>query len=249
MSSAFRAAVSLALVHIVLGCSDPSAAPPDVSRASSDTRAGDLAGPFTFFPCVDTIFHATFASNLFFFPPGTPTVGSWTTNTAAGSVLVVPSSGGLLNKPVELRQTAGLPGGVDLFGKIECLFPPASGHARVYWRSMVRSPTAKLGIVVLRDNQAHVLGALAYRPLGVVTYNNIVVPGVTWSQNIPQLWLVEVDLTAHTTTLSLDNIPKLVDLPYVDAAASNLWQINMELGYTNAQIFAWDDIMIVRTIW
>jgi hypothetical protein len=243
MSATFRVLASLAVTLSAIGCSDPT----EPTRAHAPSAG--LTGPFTFFPCVDTIFHASFSADSVSLSPGTPTVGSWTTNTSAGSVVVVSSSGWLLNKPVELRQTAGLPGGVDLFGRIECLLPPASGHAIVHFRSMVRSPTAKLGIVVLRDYHARALAGLAYRPAGVVTYNDIVVPGVSWTQNIPQYWQIEVDLTGHTTTLSLNYVPKLVNVPYADAAASNLWQINMELGYTSAQTFAWDDIQIVRYTW
>src|SRR5687767_11477233 len=180
-------------------------------------------------------------------PPATPHAGSWTTNTSAGSVLVVPSSGWLLSKPVELHQVAGLTGGVGLYGRVSCVFPPTSGFARIYFRSMVRSATATFGVIVLRDNSARVLAALAYLPGGALTYNKAPVPGVTWTQNFPQHWRIDVDLTAHTTTLALAGVPKIVGVPYYEAAAANLWQISMELGSTSAQRFAWDDIQIVRT--
>ena len=234
-----RALVALLVGLTTLACSDPTS--PSRAPAAS---AG--FGPFPFFPCVDTIFQADFTYDSVFMPPATPAVGSWTTNTSAGSVLVVPSSGWLLNKPVELQQVAGLPGGVGLYGRISCLFPPTSGTARVYFRSMVRSATATFGVIVLRDNSARVLAALAYRPGGVLTYNNIPVPGVTWTQNFPQHWRIDVDLTAHTTTLALSNVVKLAGVPYSEAAAANLWQISMELGGMSAQRFAWDDIQIVR---
>src|SRR5688500_10419160 len=235
-----RACVSLLVGLTTLACSDPTA--PSRAPAAS---AG--FGPFPLFPCADTIFKADFVYDSVFMPPGTPHVGSWTTNTSAGSVLVVPSSGWLLNKPVELRQLAGLARGVGLYGRSSCAFPPTSGTARIYFRSMVRSITATFGAIVLRDNSARVLAALAYRPGGVLTYNNVAVPGATWTQNFPQHWRIDVDLTAHTTTLALAGVPKVVDVPYYEAAAANLWQISMELGSTSAQRFAWDDIQIVRT--
>ena len=241
MSSALRirTCVSLLIGLTTLACSDPTA-PARAPAASAGF------GPFPFFPCVDTIFKADFVYDSVFMPPATPHVGSWTTNTSAGSVLVVPSSGWLLNKPVELRQIAGLPGGVGLYGRISCVLPPTSGFARVYFRSMVRSPTATFGAIVLRDNSARVLAALAYLPGGALTYNKLPVPGATWTQNFPQHWSIDVDLTAHTTTLSLAGVPKVVGVPYYEAAAANLWQISMELGGMSSQRFAWDDIQIVR---
>jgi len=244
MPPAVRSLVSLASLSVALtlalaACGDPAAPP-------TPAAAPNAGFSLPYFPCVDSIFKADFTADAAWLPPGPPVIGSWTMNTSAGSVYVVPSSGWMWTKPVQLHQTAGLPGGVGLHGRISCVFPPTSGHAVVYWRSLVHSATVQFGAVVLRDYSARILAALEYRPGGVLTYDGVAVPGAAWTQDMPQLWRIDVDLTGHTTTLALNNVYKLGPLPYYEAAAANLWQIGMELGGTSAQTFAWDDIQIVR---
>ena len=102
------------------------------------------------------------------------------------------------------------------------------------------------GAVAVRDNQSRVLGSLEYRPNGAMTYNGIPVPGVAWVTNVHRQFRIRVDLTARTTSLYVDNVLKLANVPYFQATAANFWRVSMELGGTSAQSFAWDDILVVR---
>jgi hypothetical protein len=232
----FRAVALLALALTALGCADTIA--PARTRAASAPNA-----PPPVVPCVDTIFDSNFNSDVQLLPPGVPRVGSWKMNTAAGSIVVVKPSGAMSSQYVELAQTAGIPGGVGLRGQI-CLQPPNSGTAEIEWRSMVRSATVKRAAVVVRDATGRILGRLGYSANGLLTYNNVVLP-VTWTQGVAQDWRILIDLTAQTTTLSLNWVPQVVAAPYFDAWAANFWEISMELEAASAQRFAWDDILIV----
>lgn len=239
------------MLALAAACTDSLArttGPSSSTRREGDQALGDVFVPFVpVIPCVDSIFKADFAADTLNGLPGTPVIGSWSRkNQLAGIIRVRASVGWLFNKPVELTQYAGLGGGVDLMGKIKCSSAPSTGTAYVDWRSLVHSATAYYGAVVLRDDGSHVLAMMEYRANNAVTYNGIPVPGVTWTTDVPRKFRIVVDLTGHKTSLYVDNVLRLASVPYFEPSAANLWRLNMELGGTSAQSFAWDDILVVR---
>jgi hypothetical protein len=239
------------MLAFAVACADSSArvtGPSSGAGRAGDKALGDVFVPFVpVIPCTDSIFKADFTADTLNGLPGAPVIGSWSRkNQLAGLIRVRGTVGWLFNKPVELTQYAGVGGGVDLMGKIKCSSAPSAGTAYVDWRSLVHSATAYYGAVVLRDDASRVLAMMEYRANNVVTYNGIPVPGVTWTTDVPRKFRIVLDLTGHKTSLYVDNVLKLTSVSYFDPGAANLWRINMELGGTSAQSFAWDDILVVR---
>ena len=128
-----RMAASVAALAFGAACSDsvdrttgPSS---DASRGAA-RALGDVFVPIVpIIPCQDSIFKADFGANLLNAFPGAPVIGSWGGNQLAGTIRVRSSVGWMFSKPVELTQYAGLPGGVDLMGKIKCTSAPSTGTA------------------------------------------------------------------------------------------------------------------------
>jgi len=246
-----RLVTTAGLVAFAAACADAGTrvtSPASGTDRRGDQALGDVFVPFVpVIPCTDSIFKADFTADTVNGLPGTPVIGTWSRkNQLAGIIRVRGTVGWLFNKPVELTQYAGLGGGVDLMGKIKCSSAPSSGTAYVDWRSLVHSATVYYGAVVLRDDASRVLAMLEYRANNVVTYNGTPVPGLTWTTDVPRKFRIVVDLTSHKTSLYVDNVLKLSSIPYFEASAANLWRVNMELGGTSAQSFAWDDVLVVR---
>ena len=244
-----RSVASVTVLLVAAACIDSgnrTTGPSSNAGVGARKASGDvILGIPPMLPCVDSIFKANFTADALNAFPGAPVIGSWVGNQSAGTIRVR-SAIGLLAKPVELTQRAGLTGGVDLKGTVHCMSAPSTGTVYVDWRSLVRSSTVVFAAVALRDNQSRVLGSVEYRPNGAVTYNGIPVPGVAWVANVHRQFRIRVDLAARTTSLYVDNVLKLANVPYFQATASNFWRISMELGGTSAQSFAWDDILVVR---
>ena len=247
-----RGAAGASLLAIATACDTAGRATAPSHDALAGVRKGSRevfvpVGPII--PCIDSIFKADFATDGVNAYPGAPTIGSWTSSQSAGTVRVRNSVGGLFNKPVEFTQYAGFSGGVSLNGKLRCTSAPSTGVVVIDWRSLVHSATASFGAIVLRDDQSRILAAVEYRASGVVTYNGINIPGVTWVKDIPRQFRIRLDLTGRKSSLYVDGQLKLVSIPYFQTSATNLWRVNMELGGTSAQSFAWDNILAVRYAW
>jgi hypothetical protein len=200
----------------------------------------------------DTIFKATFSADAANSPPGPPETGTWTVVNPAGTILVRSAVGNLTNQPVELdHNAAGVAGSLRLSGAVAGA-PPATGRVVVFWRSLVSSADACFNGVVLRDAGALIVASVEYRPGGQLTYNSnsINAPAGTWVGNTSQLFRIEVDLDAKTTSLSIDGAPvsTLQGVAFSQPAAANLARISMELGCVvpPQQTYGWDDIMVVR---
>jgi hypothetical protein len=245
-------ATTCASVLTVAACdsAERATAPSPDARAAARKASREVFVPVgPIIPCVDSIFRADFSFDALNAYPGTPTIGSWTGSQSAGIIRVRGNVGWMFSMPVELTQYAGLTGGVNLSGKIRCTSAPSTGVVVVDWRSLVHSATASFGAIVLRDDQSRILAAVEYRANGVVTFNGKSVPGLTWSKDIPNKFRIRLDLTGHKSALYVDGVLRLASVPYFQASATNLWRINMELGGTSAQSFAWDDILAVRYVY
>ena len=243
-----RATASVSVLAIASACDsvERATAPARVSAGGRSPSSEVFVPVGPIIPCVDSIFKGDFAFDALNAYPGAPTIGSWTGSQSAGIIRVRGNVGWMFSKPVELTQYAGLTGGVSLSGKIRCMSAPSTGVVVVDWRSLVHSATVSFAAVALRDDQSRILAAVEYRANGVVTYNGITIPGVTWVKDVPRQFRIRLDLTGHKSSLYVDGQLKLVSIPYFQGSATNLWRIGMELGGTSAQSFAWDDILAVR---
>ncbi len=180
--------------------------------------------------------------------PGDPVGDLLELNTSAGAILVRSSVGELTKKPVELNQTGGT-GGVRLSGRVAGT-PPKSGIYTARWRSLVASQSVAFAPIVLRDSSGRILASVAYRPGGMLDYNdkNPNGIGVGWKPNLPQFFEIEVDLIKKVTTLRIDGRVVIQGFPFYEEIAADLARISMELGTTEKQTLAWDDIEIVANV-
>ena len=182
-----RAATSTSIVVAAAACGsvDRATAPSPNVQAETLTASRDVFVPVQpVIPCVDSIFKADFTADALYAYPGTPPIGSWTGHQSAGTVRVQGLVYPVFAKYAVFTQYQGLTGGVGLNGKIRCASPVASGVVLINWLSTVTSPTVSFAAIVLRDDQSRILAAVEYRPNGVVTFNGITVPGVTWVKNV-----------------------------------------------------------------
>jgi hypothetical protein len=244
-----RATITTSMVVAAAACGsiDRATAPSPNVPTGTRTASSEVFVPVQpVVPCLDSIFKADFSGDVLNAYPGAPWIGTWTGNQSAGTIRVRGIVSPVVVKYAALTQYAGLTGGVSLSGKIRCASPASTGVVVVEWSSMVNSPTAFFGAIVLRDDQSRVLAAVEYRANGVVTYNGITIPGVTWAKDMVRRFRIRLDLTGHKSSLYVDGQLKLVSIPYFEASAAGLWRINMELGGTSAQTFVWDDIVAVR---
>ncbi|TAK07538.1 MAG: fibronectin type III domain-containing protein, partial [Candidatus Manganitrophaceae bacterium] len=180
--------------------------------------------------------------------PGDPVGDSLALSGSAGTILVRGAVGELTTRPVELDQTGGT-GGLALRGTVAGT-PPKSGVYTARWRSLVSSPNAAFAAIVLRDSSGRILASLAYRPNGLLDYNdkNPNGIGVGWKPNLPQAFEIEVNLDKKSTTLRVDGKEFIVSAPFYEDVAADLAQISMELGTTEKQTLAWDDIEITANV-
>jgi len=84
-----------------------------------------------------TIFNDSFTGNPVNAPPSGAVVGTWTSATLNGSVLVRSSSGNLVANPVEVRQFGGT-NDVRLHGTVST--PPTAGIWKITWKSVMADP-------------------------------------------------------------------------------------------------------------
>ena len=108
------------------------------------------------------IFSASFTDDVIGQAPSTPTGGTWSIASGNGSVLVQSSSGNLMAKPVEIRQSGN---GTNLLGTITAA--PETGVWIVEWKSVMADPgTGYPGFIfapiVIRGNGG-IIASVEYR--------------------------------------------------------------------------------------
>lgn len=205
----------------------------------------------------DLIFHAHFDSDTVDAPPdttlpGPPTGDSLTLNEPAGYIMVRSAVGDLTNQPVEVRMTGGT-GGVDILGTVAGT-PPSSGTWIASWWGLVQSGSwpSIFGSMAFRDSSSLILAAVVYREDGKIDFNDLYMGsgiGVTYTPDVSQYFELTINLDTKTTSLSIDGIPVPLcqNMNYYETGASDLAQMNFEVGYTTEQAFALDDLMIRST--
>ncbi len=212
--------------------------------------------PAVALPCSGKlIFRANFNLDTLDAPPDTslpgPPVGdSISLNIPAGYIKVRSAIGDLTNQPVEVRMTGGI-GGVDLRGTVAGT-PPTSGTWIATWRGLVQSGGGPswFGPMVIRDSSSLIVAAVAFRGSGIIDFNDLYASsgiGVSYTTDVSQYFELTIDMDAKTTSLSIDGVPVAVaqNAPFYQSSASNIGQMNFEVGYTTAQAYALDDMKIV----
>jgi hypothetical protein len=208
------------------------------------------------------IFLATFTADVVNLPPGPPEKGTWTIQTAnPGSVQVKASLGDLTDKPVVINQQGGNCtncGGLNLIGTVKgsnAIATPANGTYLVSWRSLVSSPNASYVPFILRDADGDELCRLEYRSggpaqTGPLTFNGAGLVVGSWARNISQLFEITVDLVNNTASLSINGVPVTgaQAVPFVNAAATNIKTLSIEIVGNDVQTIGWDNIEIRRLV-
>ena len=200
------------------------------------------------------IFHAHFDSDTPGAPPdttlpGPPAGDSIAISNPAGYVMVQSSIGDLTNQPVEVVCTGGI-GSVKMYGTVAGT-PPSSGIWYASWHGLVQQGnfTSVFGPMVFRDSSDLILAAVEYRENGIIDFNDLFTTsgiGVPYTRGISQFFELTIDLDAKTTSLTIDGfpIPLCQNMPYYEAGAADLAQMNFEVGYTTYQAYALDDMKI-----
>jgi hypothetical protein len=243
------AALVSAMIAATAACADLSTSPtksPTSNPTGGNAEVFVPTGPIV--PCPDTLFKANFSADIVNAAPAKPVVGSWKLNESAGVVRVRSSLGWpvSLYNPVELSQFGSLLGGVGVAGTIACGTAPSTGRYTVRWRSLVSSTFAVAGGVAIRDSQSRMIADLMYWPNGVIGFNGMPILGLFWTAHRADSFRVDVNLDNHTTSLYVNTVLTLSNVPFHQPTASNVRQVAFELGGATAQSFAWDDIMVVR---
>lgn len=194
------------------------------------------------------VFSAHFTDETIGSPPQDPTVGTWAAvNESAGTIVVRDSIGTLDSKPVVFDQEEGLTGGLDLLG--EPSVDPDSGTVTVSWQ-MLAQPGAAGGGVAVRDASSELIAAVNLRSGGDITAavsgQDGVDTGVDWSAGQAQWFEVTIDLDDRTVDLDIDFSPtQITGAGFRETAASSvISRVDMSLGGTSAQVFAFDNLQI-----
>jgi len=204
-------------------------------------------------PASSYIFRANFNADTVGMPPANnpagPPIGDMIIlNTPAGYVRVQTAVGDLNNQPAEVVMTGGY-GGVDIWGRVAGT-PPTSGVWYASWDSLCQYDTTYLFATInVRDSSGLVIAAVAYRPGGVLDFNDLYATsgiGVSWTPMKKQHFEFEIDLDAKTVNLKIDGTPVAVatGAPYYQSTAANINSLNFEVGYTTDQAYAVDNMVI-----
>jgi hypothetical protein len=78
---------------------------------------------------------------------------------------------------------------------------------------------------------------------GQLTFNSPSTVIGSWTQNVAQTFELTVNMTTHTTSLSIDGSP-VANAQNVAFTPTTLSTVSVELGTTGTQHFAWDDIVV-----
>ncbi|MFQ5608308.1 MAG: Ig-like domain-containing protein, partial [Candidatus Zixiibacteriota bacterium] len=141
-----------------------------------------------------------------------------------GVVLVRQSVGDMLNKPCEIVDSP-LTQGVFLRGFVA----PAGlcSYQEVSWQSLVTDNINKFSGCELRDAGGLVIGFLSY------TFNGLLITGTApgspnitlsakYTPNVAQNFVIEIDYTNRTITLSVDGETQVATLPFYQSTAGKL---------------------------
>ncbi len=228
---------------------------------------GGLGGSLSPFGAVERrIFSANFSADAIGSTPpentaGYPDIGVWSRvfATPPGSVLVQATLGtspNSLDRPVVLRQAGGACaacGGLDLWGQAKTSgVAGAFADAGVYvvrWRSLQSSANVKEAPFVVRSAEGLEVARVTYlRQSGknLLKYNNSDI-SVQWVRNVAQSFLITVDLSNRTTSLSVDGTPVAgaQNQPFVSGAA-NVHRVQAEFSGVDSGVMGWDDIEVER---
>lgn len=212
------------------------------------TAGGDTA---VFTASTPTIFAADFDDETAGAAPVTPEVGSWTAvDEDAGTIEVQASEGDLTDQPVVFDQAAGLTGGLDLIGAVAG-DPVTSGVYTVTWR-MLADAGASFGGVAIRDGSGRIVGAVALRSGGDITAEvatgTQIDTGFDWTAGVSREFELIVDLVNGTVSLLIDgDDTSITGAGFANASADGIGRIDLTLGGTSAQLFAFDDVLIEET--
>ena len=148
--------------------------------------------------------------------PGGPTGDYLTLATASGTVRVVPSYDGL-TRPVEVRQL-NVTGSVAL-NAYPGPTPQPAEKVNVTWRSIAKDDEAIILMsFAVRASNGATLASVEYLHQGGLSYNGALLP-VTQPNKRAQLFSIDVDLVAHTTSLSVDgaSVAGFQNVPFAQA--------------------------------
>jgi hypothetical protein len=83
-------------------------------------------------------------------------------------------------------------------------------------------------------------------PLDLAGPGNVNTIVGAWTQNVTRDFALAIDLDQKTVSLQIDGlaVPGAQNLPFVDATASNISRVAMELGTTGTQKLGWDNVGI-----
>ncbi|HEU4564462.1 MAG TPA: hypothetical protein VFS05_07435 [Gemmatimonadaceae bacterium] len=195
--------------------------------------------------------------------------GSWFAfATPPGSITVQSSFLGLSGKQVVLNQAGGncgkTCGGLQLTATIDSV--PSTGVYRVSWLSVEDAATVKSAPFVIRssprlstpaDTVGDTIAVVAYTSkssanrITFTTASGAIV-ATTWTKDVWQRFVVDVDLNARTVTLTVLSqngqtvLAQKGPYGFVSSNAKNLRRIAAEFSGIDAGVVGWDDIDVTR---
>lgn len=193
------------------------------------------------------IFLADFNNETVGTAPTAPNVGTWTlVDEAAGTIRVRSSEGSLTGQPVVFDQDAGLGGGLDMLGE-PAGTPPTSGVWDVSWKML--GQTVVGGGFTVRDASALVLAHVALASSGDIDaqVNGLTVDtGVDWTAGQHNEFRLRIDLDQSTVSLFIDGqaTSSVQNAGFFQAGANGIGRIDLTLGSTSDQLFAYDDVLV-----
>ncbi|MGH7561209.1 MAG: hypothetical protein ACRENB_09315 [Gemmatimonadales bacterium] len=221
-------------------------------RPITDESAWGLADPF--------IFRATFSTETVGQPLPSPLVlstpqkGTWTVvSVDPGSVMVEAGLGDIASNLAVINQQGGNCancGGLTFTGTVKNA-PPGEGVYVARWRSVISSPNVGYVPFILRANGGAEVGRVEYQrgqsaQTGPITFNGQALAGQSWARNVSQLFEVEVNLVTQTTTLRINGVTVAQNVAFVNALATTLATIAIEIFGNDVQTIGWDDVEIFR---
>lgn len=210
--------------------------------------AGSPASPVEFDITVgQAIFAASFDAETLGAAPTSPNIGTWTlVDESAGTIRVRSSEGDLTGQPVVFDQVAGLTGGLDLLGE-PAGTPPTSGIWDVSWKML--GQTVVGGGFTVRDASSLIVAHVALSNDGdidaQVNGSTFVDTGVDWTAGQHNDFRLRIDLDQSTVSLFIDGQATTVqDAGFAQAGANGIARLDLTLGTTSDQLFAFDDVLV-----
>ncbi len=177
--------------------------------------------------------------------PGEPDGDFLTLNQTAGTIRVVASSGGLTNKPIEMKQS-NAPGGIGV-SAWPAPSPEGCEAVTVSWQSLARDDNP---VYLLRcelfGSGGGLIASVDYLPHRVLKYNLASTLPVRYQNNEAQSFSIRVDWLAHTTSLTIDGEPVagFQGVPFA-TPATDLARVAFEGDQIHPQTLVIDDVSVV----